>query len=378
MSEQQRKRRQALDLPHLCRPFDGGGFQRALPEEPGQGTDRPLGRLRSADADRLRFRRSTRQGRSRQGGRACLPSRRYARAVRWHSAGVDEYVDDHQRHRGVADGALYRGRRRTRRAAREPHRHHPERHHQGISLARHLCVSAGALHAADQGRGDFHHLRIAEMESDEHLLLPSAGGGGDAGTGTRLRARHGTSRARHGEGLGRSGPGKVFRGGRPHLLLRQCRTSVHHRNLQDARLHRIVGRDHAHALWRHRGQAPAVPLRRAGELARTDREPARKQCRAHSARNAGGDAVEERARARRAIAGVERGARPAAALGPAMVAAHAADPRLRNRPARLRRYLRRLHGDDRKGRGAQARGEGRAQAHRGDGRRGGGGRVRAT
>ena len=87
--------------------------------------------------------------------------------------GTHEHLDDHQRHRGVADGALYRGRRRAGRAARGAHRHHPERHHQGISLARHLRVSAGAVDAADQGRGDLHHLRNAEMESDEHLLLPS-------------------------------------------------------------------------------------------------------------------------------------------------------------------------------------------------------------
>ncbi len=59
-----------------------------------------------------------------------------------------------------------------------------------------------------------------------------------------------------------------------------------------------------------------------------DRAAAGKQRRAHSDRNAGGDAVEERARPRRAAAGLERGARPAAAVGPAMVAAHAADPRL--------------------------------------------------
>ena len=45
-------------------------------------------------------------------------------------------------------------------------------------------------------------------------------------------------------------------------------------------------------------------------------------------------------RPRRAAAGLERGARPAAAVGPAMVAAHAADPRLRDRPARIRRHLR--------------------------------------
>ena len=76
------------------------------------------------------------------------------------------------------------------------------------------------------------------------------------------------------------------------------------------------------------------------------------------------------------LAGLERGARPAAAVGPAMVAAHAADPRLRDRPARIRRHLRRLRGDDAQGRRAQARGQGRAEAHRGDGRRGRGGRER--
>ena len=42
------------------------------------------------------------------------------------------------------------------------------------------------------------------------------------------------------------------------------------------------------------------------------------------------------------LAGLERGARPAAAVGPAMVAAHAADPRLRDRPAGIRRSVRRL------------------------------------
>jgi (2R)-ethylmalonyl-CoA mutase len=45
---------------------------------------------------------------------------------------------------------------------------------------------------------------------------------------------------------------------------------------------------------------------------------------------------------RAAAAGLERGARPAAPMGPAMVAAPAADPGLRDRPARVRRHLRRL------------------------------------
>ena len=116
-------------------------------------------------------------------------------------------------------------------------------------------------------------------------------------------------------------------------------------------------------------EAAAVPLRRAGQFARPHRAAAREQRRAHPDRDAGGDAVEEGARPRRAIAGVERGARPAAAVGPAMVAAHAADPGLRDRPARIRRPVRRLQGDGREGRGAQSRGQGGAQAHRRDGRR---------
>ena len=94
-------------------------------------------------------------------------------------------------------------------------------------------------------------------------------------------------------------------------------------------------------------QAAAVPLRRAGQFARADRAAAGEQRLAHPDRDAGGDAVEERARARRATAGLERGARPAAAVGPAMVAAHAADPRLRDRPARIRRHFRRLDRDRR-------------------------------
>ena len=147
--------------------------------------------------------------------------------------------------------------------------------------------------------------------------------------------------------------GEIRRGGRAHFVLRQCRAALRHRDVQDARLRRIVGRDHARALRRHRCQAAAVPLWRAGEFARPHRAAGGEQRRAHSDRDAGGDAVEERARPRRAIAGLERGARPAAAVGPAVVAAHAADSRLRDRSARLRRHLRRLRGDRAQGRRAQ-------------------------
>ncbi len=87
--------------------------------------------------------------------------------------------------------------------ARRPARHHPERHHQRISVARHLRVSAGAVDAADQGRDPVHHQRDSEMESDQCLLLPFARGGRDAGAGARFCARYCDCGARHGEGVGR-------------------------------------------------------------------------------------------------------------------------------------------------------------------------------
>ena len=75
----------------------------------------------------------------------------------------------------------------------------------------------------------------------------------------------------------------------------------------------------------------------------------------HPARDAGRDALEERARPGGAAAGLERGAGPAAALGPAVVAADAADPGVRDRPPRVRGHLRRLDRDRGQGRGAQGR-----------------------
>ena len=127
-------------------------------------------------------------------------------------------------------------------------------------------------------------------------------------------------------------------------LLRQCRRPLHHRDVQDARLRRSVGRDRREALRRHRSRAPALPLRRAGQLARAHRAAAGEQRLSHPALDARRDAVEEGPRPRRAAPRLERGARPAAALGPAMVAQAAADRGLRDRPARIWRHLRRLRG----------------------------------
>ena len=58
--------------------------------------------------------------------------------------GRDEHVDDDQCDRRLADVALYRRRRGAGRLAQGPAGHDAERHHQGISVARHLRISAGS------------------------------------------------------------------------------------------------------------------------------------------------------------------------------------------------------------------------------------------
>ena len=70
--------------------------------------------------------------------------RRHARAVRRHPAGRDEHVDDHQRDGDVAARAL-RGRSAEEQGAdlAKLARHHAERHHQGVPVARHVRVPAG-------------------------------------------------------------------------------------------------------------------------------------------------------------------------------------------------------------------------------------------
>ena len=79
-------------------------------------------------------------------------------------------------------------------------------------------------------------------------------------------------------------------------------------------------------------------VRRAGQLPRPHRGAAREQRAAHRPGDAR-DAEQGRPRTGRAAARVERGARPPAAVGPAVVPAHAAGARLRVRPLGVRRPL---------------------------------------
>ena len=155
------------------------------------------------------------------------------------------------------------------------------------------------------------------------------------------------------------------------LLLRQRRGALRRGDGQDAGVRRAVGRDHPRALRRDRPEAAPVPLRRTGQLAGPDRGAAGEQRPAHRAGDARRDPLPGRPGPRRPAARLERGARPAPAVGPAVVAAHAAGAGVRVGPAGVPRPVRGLARDDGAGRRDRRRRPGRAGQGPGDGRRGG-------
>ena len=91
----------------------------------------------------------------------------------------------------------------------KPAGHAAKRHHQGIPVAWHLRLSAGAVDAVDQGRDPVHDQGNSEMESDQRLLVSPAGSRRDTGAGTGICTRYRDRGARHREGLGRGAAGQV-------------------------------------------------------------------------------------------------------------------------------------------------------------------------
>ena len=104
---------------------------------------------------------------------------------------------------------------------------------------------------------------------------------------------------------------------------------------------RIWDQRHPGAVRHREPQAAPLPLRRPGQLPRPDRGAAGEQRPAHRPGDAGRHPLQGRPRPRRAAARLERGAGPAPALGPAVVAAHPAGAGARERPAGVRGHLRR-------------------------------------
>ena len=232
--------------------------------------------------------------------------------------------------------------------ATSAHRHDPERHHQGVPLARHLRVPARAVAAADQGHDPLHRQRHAEVEPDQRVLLSPAGGGSDAGAGAGVRAGHRAGRARRRQGLRRGGARRLRRrwsGASRSSSTPACGSSPRSARCAPSpscgtrsRPSATACTDAKHRLFRYGVQVNSLGL--------TEQQPENNVYRILIEMLA--VTLSKRcARPRRAAAGLERGARPAAALGPAVVDPHAADPGLRDRPARIRRHLRGLQGHSR-------------------------------
>ena len=129
---------------------------------------------------------------------------------------------------------------------------------------------------------------------------------------------------------------------RANLVLRERGRALRRGDVQAAGVRPALGRDHPRPIWRDGSEPAAISVRRAGQLTGADRDPAGEQRHAHPARDARGDLVARCARPGRPTSHLERGARVAATVGPAVVAADAAGARLRVRPAGVRRPVRRV------------------------------------
>ena len=239
--------------------------------------------------------------------------------------------------------------------------HDPERHRQGVPLARHLHLRTRSVAPAHRRR---HHPLGARTCPRWNPINVCPYHLQEAGATPVQELAYGLATAVGVlDAVRDSGPGVargVPRGRRADLVLHRRRHPLRRRGVQDARLHRDVGPDLPRALRRDRREAAPVPLRRAGELARPHRGPAREQRAAHRARDARRHPRARLAGARDPAPVLERGARPPPSVGPAVVAAHAAGARVRDRPARVRRHLRGLDGHRGEDAGARRRGRGRA------------------
>ena len=213
----------------------------------------------------------------------------------------DEHLDDDQRDGrcGCSRSTVASPRSSGVDAHAQLHGHHPERHHQGVPLARHLRLPARALAAADRRHGRLH----GRTRSRSGTRSTSAATTCRRPARRRCRSSPTRSppRSRVLDAVQDSRPGRrrsdfakvvgrisFFVNAGVRFVEEMCkmRAFVELWDEIDPR-----------ALRRHRPEAAPVPLRRAGQLARPDRGAAREQRPAHRARDARRDASKD-ARAR--------------------------------------------------------------------------------
>ena len=181
--------RPAVDDPPVRRLRLRGGDERALPLPARARADRPLGRVRPADAARLRLRRPARVGEVGRTGVAIdsiadmellfdgIPLGEVSTSMTINAPAsllllLYELVAEEQGVRGDAAP-----------------RHRAERHPQGVHRARELHLPAEAVDAADDRSVRVLRRADPELEHDLDLRLPHPRGGLDRGAGARVHAR---------------------------------------------------------------------------------------------------------------------------------------------------------------------------------------------
>ena len=181
--------RAAVDDAPVRRLRLGQGVQRPLQVPARARVDRALDGLRPADPARPGLRRPAlpRRGRPHRGGDR--HDRGHADGLRRHPARRGLDLDDDQRARHRAAGALRARRRGAGRRLRPAARHRPERHPQGVHRARELHLPAHAVDATDHRPVRLLPRAAAALQHGLDLGLPHAREGLLGGPGGRLHAR---------------------------------------------------------------------------------------------------------------------------------------------------------------------------------------------
>ena len=282
----------ALGDADVRRPLLGGRVQRALPAQPGQGPDRPLGRLRPADPDRLRPRPRAGPRRGRQGRR---PGRHLGDMRALFDGIPLAEMNTSMTINATAMWllALYEVRRRGAGGA-EPAATCAELGgttqndivKEYLSRGTYVFPPAASLRLTTDLIAYTVDARAA-VEPDQHLQLPPAGGRRDAGAGARVRAvarrSRCSTRCATPVRCRRSGSATWSRGSRSSSTpgcgsSRRCARCAPSSQLWDELTRDRYGVTDA--------KAAPVPVRRAGQLARPHRGAAGEQRAAHRAGDA--------------------------------------------------------------------------------------------
>ena len=222
--------------------------------------------------------------------------------------------------------------------------HDPERHRQGVPVPRARTSSARSRRADSPSTScatrcatsrKWNPINVCSYHLQEAGATPVAG--------DRVRAGHGNRRARRRARRRAGHRRRAVRGGRPDLVLRRTRASASSRRCASMRAFaRLWDR-----ITAERYGVTDEKLRRfrygvqVNSLGLTEAQPENNVQRI-VLETLGVTLSKRRSRPVDPAPGLERGARTAAPMGPAMVAADPAGARIRDRSARVRRPVRRI------------------------------------